>query len=283
MYFDKKNIYFIAEIGINHNGDINIAKKLINAARTIGWDCVKFQKRNPDKSVPEEQKSLKKATPWGEMTYLEYKKKIEFGFEEYKIINKYCNEHESKIDWTISVWDEDSAEFSRNFDLPFLKIPSAHLTNIPLLESVANFNQPILLSTGMSTLEEVDETVNFFERKKIDYALMHCNSSYPTPVDELNLSLIPFFKKRYNCIIGYSGHEYNLQPTTVAITLGAQIIERHITLDHNMWGTDQSSSLEVDGMEKLYNRSKDIKKIIGVPEKKVTKSEIEVRKKLRGY
>jgi len=283
MFFDKKNVYFIAEIGINHNGDINIAKKLIDAAFSIGWDCVKFQKRNPEKSVPEEQKNIKKDTPWGSMTYLEYKKKIEFGLNEYNIINEYCNQENSKIDWTISLWDEDSSEFTKNFDLPFVKIPSAHLTNMPLLQSAVSLKKPILLSTGMSTLEEVDEIVNFLERQKVDYALMHCNSSYPTPPEELNLSLIPFLKKRYNCIVGYSGHEYNLEPTIVAITFGAEIVERHITLDHNMWGTDHSSSLEIDGMEKLYNRAKDIKKMIGFPNKKVTNSEISVRKKLRGY
>ena len=134
----------------------------------------------------------------------------------------------------------------------------------------------------MSTLEEIDKSVNMLERKKADYALMHCNSSYPTPIDELNLSLIPFLKQRYNCIVGYSGHEYNIEPTVVAISLGAEIVERHITLDHNMWGTDQSSSLEIDGMNKLYNRAKDIKKMIGQPKKIVTKSEIDIRKKLRG-
>ena len=282
MFFDNKNVYFIAEIGINHNGDINIAKKLIDAAYAIGWDCVKFQKRNPEKSVPENQKKVMKETPWGIMSYLDYKKKIEFNISHYKEINKYCSEKNPKIDWTISVWDIDSADFSKEFDLPFIKIPSAHLNNISLLEHLIDLKKTILLSTGMSTLEEIDKSVNMLERKKADYALMHCNSSYPTPIDELNLSLIPFLKQRYNCIVGYSGHEYNIEPTVVAISLGAEIVERHITLDHNMWGTDQSSSLEIDGMNKLYNRAKDIKKMIGQPKKIVTKSEIDIRKKLRG-
>lgn len=282
MFFDKKKVYFIAEIGINHNGDVNIAKKLIDASFAIGWDCVKFQKRNPDVSVPDHQKNVIRDTPWGSMTYLEYKKKIEFNLEQYREIDNYCNTKNPKIDWSLSVWDIDSANFSKEFDLPFIKIPSAHLNNIPLLDYLTNINKPILLSTGMSTLDEIDESVNLFESKKVDYALMHCNSSYPTPMDELNLSLIPFLKNRYNCIVGYSGHEYNLEPTIVAITLGAQIVERHITLDHNMWGTDHSSSLEIDGMDKLFNRAKDIKRMIGKPDKKVTKSEVEIRKKLRG-
>ncbi len=282
MFFDKENVYFIAEIGINHNGDINIAKKLIDAAFAIGWDCVKFQKRNPEKAVPENQKKIIRDTPWGSMTYLDYKKKIEFNLSEYKEIEKYCNEKKPKIDWTLSVWDIDSVKFTNNFELPFIKIPSAHLNNMPLLDYLTNIDKPILLSTGMSTLDEIDASIDLLEQKKADYAIMHCNSSYPSPIDELNLSLIPFLKNRYNCIVGYSGHEYNLEPTIVAIALGAQIVERHITLDHKMWGTDQSSSLEIDGMDKLFNRAKDIKKMIGIPEKKVTKSEIQIRKKLRG-
>ncbi len=282
MFFDKKNVYFIAEIGINHNGDVNIAKKLIDAAFAIGWDCVKFQKRNPDQSVPDHQKNIIKETPWGSLTYLDYKKRIEFNLSDYNEIDKYCNEKKPKIDWTLSVWDLDSIKFIKNFDLPFIKIPSAHLNNIPLLDKLIEIDKPILLSTGMSTLDEIDESINLLKRKNADFAIMHCNSSYPTPIDELNLSLIPFLKKRYDCIVGYSGHEYNLEPTIVAITLGAQLVERHITLDHTMWGTDQSSSLEIDGMDKLYNRAKDIKTMIGKPQKKVTKSEIEIRKKLRG-
>ena len=275
-----KKPYLIAEIGINHNGDLQIAKKLIDATFACSWDCAKFQKRNPDIAVPEKQKNVMRDTPWGKMTYIDYKHKIEFGKKEYDYINKYCKE--KPIDWSVSVWDMDSLEFSMQYNLSFLKIPSAMLTNHELLAASAKSGIPILISTGMSTLKEIDESVNLLEKHSKSYAVMHCNSSYPAKLDELNLKVIMNFKERYNCVVGYSGHEYDLEPTVLAVSLGAMVIERHITLSHNMWGTDQKASLEIHAMDMLRKRMLDIDVILGSGEKTVTVSEIPIRERLRG-
>lgn len=271
--------YLIAEVGINHNGDIQIAKKLIDATFACSWDCVKFQKKNPDKCVPENEKNRTKSTPWGDMTYLEYKYKMEFGKEEYDIIDKYCAE--KPLDWSVSVWDLDSLEFAMQYDLPFLKVSSALLTNSDLLLEICKTNLPIILATGMSTLEEIDKAVDILEKHAHSYALLHCNSSYPAKLEELNLVAIVELKKRYNCILGYSGHEYGLVATTIAVAMGAQIIERHITLDHMMWGTDHASSVEIQGMDKLYKHINAVGKSLGDGKKKVYDSELAVMKKLR--
>jgi len=273
--------YFIGEIGINHNGDMQVTKKLIDAVSACNWDCAKFQKRNPDICVPNHQKNKLRETPWGTMAYIDYKHKIEFGYKAYSTINQYCLE--KPIDWTASVWDLDSLEFIMNYNVPFIKIPSALITNTELLIETARTNKPIIMSTGMSTLEEVDIAVNTVMKSGKNPVIMHTNSSYPTPKKELNLRIIPFLKKRYGCVIGYSGHEQDLEPTVIAAVLGAKVIERHITLSHNMWGTDQRASLEVIAMDMLYKRVKDIDIILGSDEKKVTKSELIIRKKLRGY
>ena len=275
-----KKPYLIGEIGINHNGDLQIAKKLIDATFACSWDCAKFQKRNPNIAVPEKQKNVMRDTPWGKMTYIDYKHKIEFGKKEYDYINKYCKE--KPLDWSVSVWDMDSLEFSMQYNLSFLKIPSAMLTNHELLAASAKSGIPILISTGMSTLKEIDESVNLLEKYSKSYAVMHCNSSYPAKLDELNLKVIMNFKERYNCVVGYSGHEYDLEPTVLAVSLGAMIIERHITLSHNMWGTDQKASLEIHAMDMLRKRMLDIDVILGSREKTVTASEIPIRERLRG-
>lgn len=275
-----ENPYLIAEIGINHNGDIQIAKKLIDATFACSWDCVKFQKRNPDKCVPESQKKIKRATPWGEMTYIEYRHRIEFGKKEYDYINKYCAE--KPLDWALSVWDIDSLKFAMQYDLPFIKIPSAHLTNKELLKEASLSGKPIILSTGMSTLDELDEAVKILEKHAKQFVLMHCNSSYPAKLEELNLRVIPKLMERYKCTIGYSGHEYGLDSTTMAVSIGAKVVERHITLDHTMWGTDHSGSVEVQGMDKLFKQIKSVKGVLGDGVKKVFESEKKVRSKLRG-
>jgi len=272
--------YFIGEIGINHNGNLGIAKKLIDAVSACSWDCAKFQKRDPDICVPEHQKNRLRSTPWGEMTYINYKHRVEFGKEEYDYIKKYCSE--KPIDWSASVWDLNSLEFLMQYNLPFIKIPSAMITNRELLEESAKSGAPIIMSSGMSSLAEVDDAVSTVLKHTDNFVLMHTNSSYPTPKAELNLSLITFLKERYGCTIGYSGHESDLEPTVISAVLGAKVIERHITLSHELWGTDQKSSLEVVGMDTLYKRIKDVNKILGTPEKKVTESEIPIRKKLRG-
>ena len=272
--------YLIGEIGINHNGDMQITKKLIDAVNATNWDCAKFQKRNPDVCVPEHQKSKLRETPWGEMTYIDYKHRIEFGKEEFDYIDSYCSE--KPVDWSASVWDMDSLEFLMQYDLPFIKVPSAMITNYELVSEVARTGKPVIMSTGMSTLEEVDEAVNNVMRHSDNLVLVHTNSSYPTPKHELNLSLIPFYIERYGCTIGYSGHEHKLEPTVFAVLLGAKVIERHITMSHDLWGTDQKSSVEVIGMDILHKRIKDINVVLGQPIKTVTESEFPIRKKLRG-
>lgn len=280
---DFKNLkdpYFIAEVGINHNGDLQIVKKLIDAAWASQWHCVKFQKREPDISVPEAQKSLPKETPWGKMTYLEYKKRLEFGKKEYDYIDKYCRE--KPIDWTASVWDVPSLEFILNYNVPFIKIPSAKLTDLTLLEAAAKSGKPLIVSTGMSDFTEIDPAVNILNKHNARYALLHCNAAYPAPEGELNVKCVQTLRKKYGCPVGYSGHEYGLEPTVFAAVLGAKIFERHITLDHTMWGTDQAASLEITGMDTLKRRIEHVDLVLGDGVERVTESEIPIRKKLRG-
>ncbi|MCM1153903.1 MAG: N-acetylneuraminate synthase family protein [Roseburia sp.] len=273
--------YIIAEIGINHNGDLQIAKKLIDAANACRWDCVKFQKREPDISVPDSQKNVMRDTPWGRITYLEYKKKIEFGKNEYDYIDKYCKD--KPIAWTASPWDLPSLEFLLNYDLPFIKIASASNMDKNLLQAACESKKTLLVSTGMSTLQELDDLVDFLEKYSDGrFILMHTNSTYPTPAAELNLRMITTLKERYQCLVGYSGHEIDLEPTVVAVSLGAKVIERHVTLDHNMWGTDQSASLSVAAMAMLHGRMKEILLMLGNGEKVITETEKAVRIKLRG-
>ena len=221
-----------------------------------------------------------RSTPWGEMTYLEYKYKVEFEKTEYDIINKYCLE--KPLLWTVSIWDIDSLNFIKDYDVPFIKIPSAHITNKELLTETAKSNIPVIISTGMSTWEIIDDAVKILDDNSAEYAILHCNSAYPAPHGELNLNIIPIMKERYNCVVGYSGHEYDLDPSVIAVAMGAEIIERHITLDHNMWGTDHKSSLEVHAMDLLSKRISDVYGILGGTEKIITESEKNVMKKLRG-
>ncbi len=273
--------YIIAEIGINHNGDLQVAKKLIDAANACCWNCVKFQKREPDIAVPEEQKNIMRDTPWGRITYLEYKKKIEFSKNEYDYIDKYCRE--KPIAWSASPWDIPSLEFLLEYDLPFIKIASASNSNRELLKQACESKKNLLVSTGMSTLEELDKTVDFLERYSDgNYILMHTNSVYPTPVTELNLRMITALKERYGCLVGYSGHEIDLEPSVIAVSLGAKVIERHVTLDHDMWGTDHKASLSVTAMAMLQGRMKEILLMLGDGQKIITENEKIVRKKLRG-
>lgn len=282
-YVVNQNIfpYLIAEIGINHNGDLQIAKKLIDAANASLWNCVKFQKRTPDIAVPEAQKSVVRDTPWGRMTYLEYKKKIEFGKKEYDYIDGYCKE--KPIAWTASPWDIPSLEFLLQYDLPFIKIASASNMNYDMLKIACESVKPLLVSTGMSTLEELDYLVDFLEKKSGgNYILMHTNSTYPTPASEINLRMITTLRERYGCLVGYSGHEIDLEPTVVAVSLGAKVIERHVTLDRSMWGTDQSASLSVPAMAMLQGRMKEVLLMLGDGQKMLSEGEQEIRKKLRG-
>lgn len=274
-----KSTYIIAEIGINHNGSIDVAKKLIDIASVAGCDAVKFQKRNPDVCVPEHQKNVIRETPWGTMTYLEYKHKIEFGKEEYDVIDSYCKE--KGIAWSASPWDLDSLNFLNQYDIPFIKIPSAMLTNDELIEATVNTGKKVILSVGMSTEEEISHAVNILQKSN-DFALLHCNSTYPAPINELNLSAIQTLKEKYNCEVGYSGHEFRLGTTVASIYLGATIIERHITLDRTMWGTDHMSSVEPQGLIKLVKGIRELEEAYGDGVVRVTDSQIPVRNKLRG-
>ncbi|MDD5358223.1 MAG: N-acetylneuraminate synthase family protein [Candidatus Nanoarchaeia archaeon] len=274
-------VFFISEIGINHNGDLQIAKQLIDAAFATNWDCVKFQKRTPDLCVPESQKNVPRETPWGTMTYLDYKKHIEFNAQEYEYIDQYCGY--KPILWTASVWDIPSVDFISAYHPPFLKIPSAKVTDLELIEYAARTKIPIFMSTGMSTYEEIDDAVNILEQfTKGNYVLLHTNSAYPAPLEDLNMELIGKLRERYNCIVGYSGHEQGLEPTVIANYLGAKVIERHTTINHNAWGSDQLASLEVEGMDKLIKRCREVDTIRGDGEKRISGKELEMKRKLRG-
>lgn len=271
------SVKIIAEIGINHNGDLDVAKKLIDIASIAGCDFVKFQKRNPELCVPEEQKDKIKVTPWGKMTYLEYKNRIEFGKKEYDQINDYC--HKKKIKWFASVWDTDSVDFMVQYT-DITKIPSAHIVNADLLKKAREKNRFLMVSTGMSTDLEIESAIKIGDPDLI----FHTNSTYPCPVDELNLYYIKTLKEKYpSKIIGYSGHEFGLITSFTAVALGAEYIERHITLDRTMWGTDQMASVEPGGVLKLVKGIKDIEKSFGKGGTRiVTNGEIEKLKTLRG-
>ena len=282
-----KKTYVIAEIGINHQGDINIAKRLIDIAAASGCDAVKFQKRNPDICVPEEQKSKPRSWQGEDMTYLEYKYKVEFGKEEYDEIDKYCKQQ--GISWSASPWDIDSLNFLSQYDIPFLKLPSAMLTNDELLEGCISTGKKIIFSTGMSTQKEINHAVEVLSISKTKYnnphkiGLLHCNSTYPAPIGELNLSGIKTLIKMYpDFEIGYSGHEFRLGTSVAAIYLGASIIERHITLDRTMEGSDHMASIEPQGLFKLVSGIRELEEAFGDGIIQVTESEKIVRKKLRG-
>jgi len=270
-------VNIIGEIGINHNGSLEICKKIIDAAVLSGCDYVKFQKRNPDICVPEDQKSKLKSTPWGDMTYLEYKHKIEFGKEEYDEIDRYCRE--KNIGWFASVWDKDSVDFMTQYTT-VAKIPSALITNKELCQYARLKFISLIISTGMSTEHEIEKAV---ENCNPD-VIMHTNSTYPSPINELNLNYITFLKNKYNKEVGYSGHEYGLTTTFATIPLGVTWVERHITLDRTMWGSDQVASVEPAGLFKLVKGIRDIELALGQEgtERKLFESELAKRKTLRG-
>ena len=274
-----KKTYIISEIGINHNGSLDIAKKLIDISAAAGCDAVKFQKRNPDVCVPEHQKDVIRETPWGKMTYLDYKKKIEFGKDEYDEIDKHCKN--AKIAWSASPWDLDSLEFVSHYNLPFVKIASASLTDEALLINACRFHKKVIVSTGMSTEEEIDNAIRLLRNNASEYAVLHCNSTYPAPIEELNLSCIKTLKEKYNCEVGYSGHEFRLGTSVAAVYLGASIIERHVTLDRSMWGSDHMGSVEPQGIFKLVSGIRELEKAYGNGIISVSDSEKPFREKLR--
>jgi N-acetylneuraminate synthase len=273
-----KKTYIIAEIGINHNGDLNIAKRLIDIAAVAGCDAVKFQKRNPDICVPEHQKSVLRTTPWGEMTYLDYKYRMEFNKDQYDEIDAYCKTQ--GMEWSASPWDLDSLKFLMQYDVPFIKIPSAMITNEELMRTTAATGKKIIISTGMSTEEEIDQAVEWL--KGTPFSILHCVSTYPAPIEDLNLSYIHTLKKKYKCEVGYSGHEFRLGTTVAAVYLGATILERHITLDRQMWGSDHLGSVEPQGLIKLVKGVRELESAYGNGIKIVTPGENIIRRKLRG-
>tara|TARA_B100000900_G_scaffold258831_1_gene220604 strand:- start:10643 stop:11506 length:864 start_codon:yes stop_codon:yes gene_type:complete len=271
-------VYIIAEIGINHNGSLENAFKLIDLAKESGCDAVKFQKRTPELAVPKDQWNIKRQTPWGEMTYIDYKNKIEFTLEEYKEIDSYCKKN--NITWFASCWDQEAIKEMISIDIKCFKIASASLTDHDLIKEMLSYNLPIILSTGMSTEKEIDETIQIIDSRQI--GLLHATSSYPCPPEELNLKMIKTLKTNYpQHIIGYSGHETGLPTTSVAVAFGAKIIERHITLDRAMWGTDHAASLGPVGLRSLVGHIRTTEKSIGDGVKKVYESEIPIKEKLR--
>jgi len=272
-----KPVFVIAEIGINHNGDVGTAKKLIDVATAAGCDAVKFQKRTPAICVPPEQASILRETPWGTMTYLEYKERIEFGTDEFSEIDAHCRA--KNIMWFASPWDVPSVEFLQNFDTPVFKIASACLTDDELLGAIRATGKPIIMSTGMSTLAEIDHATSLLDRANL--ILGQATSTYPCKPDELNLRAIQSLRERYGVPVGYSGHETGLQTTIAAVALGAVFVERHITLDRAMWGTDHAASVEPGGLERLVRDIRLVEQSLGDGKKTVYETEIAIRKKLR--
>ena len=276
----KFRTFFIAEIGINHNGDINNALKLIEASKLAGCDAVKFQKRTPEIATPKSSWNVMRDTPWGKMKYIDYKKKIEFGKKEYNLIDKYCRK--IGILWTASCWDIPSVNFIEKYKVKFHKVPSACITDLELLNALKKTKKPIIISTGMSTEKQIKNAVKILDQKNL--SILHCNSSYPAPNDQLNLRYITKLSKLFKkSTIGYSGHEMNLSASVAAVVLGAKVIERHITLDKSMWGTDQQASIEPLGFARLIGDVRNVEKSLGRPIKHVYPEEKKIMLKLRKF
>lgn len=269
----------IAEIGINHNGDLNLAKQLMKMSRDCGADSVKFQKRVPEVCVPKSQSSLLRETPWGEMTYLEYKKRLEFGREEYDEIDSFSKD--LGIPWSASAWDVGSLEFLDEYALPFHKVASALNENHDFLREVASRGIPTLVSTGMTTMNNIENIVKIFDNSRTHLTLLHCVSVYPSLEEDLNLMLITTLRDRFSVPVGYSGHEASVTPSVMAAALGASVIERHVTLDRAMWGTDQAGSLEEEGLRRLVSMVRKVPIVLGDGQKKEIKGEKDVALKLR--
>lgn len=270
-------VYVIAEIGINHNGDLDIARRLIDAAAAAGCDAVKFQKRTPELCVPEDQWGIERDTPWGCITYLDYRHRMEFDHDGYAAIDRHCRD--AGIDWFASAWDEPSVDFLAAFDPPAFKVASASLTDDELLRHTAAVGVPVIASTGMSTMEQIEHAVTVLPAGRT--LLAHATSAYPCSVDELNLRMITTLQERFALPVGYSGHETGLATTIAAVALGATFVERHITLDRAMWGTDQSGSVEPGGFAKLVEDVRKLERALGDGVKRVYESELAPMAKLR--
>ncbi len=269
--------YVVAEIGINHNGSLDLAKQMIHAAFIAGVDAVKFQKRTPELCVPPEQRGQMRETPWGYITYLDYRYKVEFSEADYREIDRYCRE--LGVTWFASVWDEPSVDFMETFNPVSYKVPSASLTDHNLLRHLRKTGRPVILSTGMSTMEEIRAAVAVLGLENL--VITHATSTYPCDPHELNLRMITTLKTEFPVPIGYSGHEVGLVPSAVAVALGACMVERHITLDRAMWGSDQAASVEPGGFERLVKYIRVTEQSLGDGVKVVYESEMGARKKLR--
>lgn len=273
-------VFFIAEIGINHNGDLGIAKQLIDMAKECGCHAVKFQKRTIDIVYSQEMLAQPRQSPWG-TTQRAQKEGLEFGQVEYDEIDAYCKQKE--IPWFASAWDLESQKFLQPYDLPYNKIASAMLTHRPMVEMIAREGKPTFISTGMSSFEQIDEVVELFRKANCPFTLMHCVSSYPCPDEDCNIRLVPVLKERYGCPVGYSGHELGLLPSVLAVAFGAVAIERHITLERAMYGSDQSASLEHRGLKLMVRDCNSVEEMLGDGKKKITAAEAETGKKLRYF
>lgn len=271
-------VYIIAEIGINHNGDLTLAKKLIDAAVLAGCDGVKFQKRTPELCVPAEQAKVMRETPWGLITYMEYRHRVEFGQEEYEKIDRYCKE--KNIAWFASCWDEAAVDFIKNFNPPCYKIASPCITNDNLLKYHRKWGKPIILSTGMADMAIIEHAVELLGKE--DLIILHCTSTYPCQVEELNLKGIITLRETFPGIpVGYSGHEVGLSTSLAAAVLGACVIERHITLDRAMWGSDQAASIEPQGFRRLVRDIRTVEAAMGDGDIKIYDSEKPMISRLR--
>ena len=274
--------YIIAEIGINHNGSLEIAKQLIDEAVAAKASAVKFQKRTPEICVPKDQWNIMRDTPWGRITYIDYKRKTEFGIAEYATIDQYCKKLD--IDWFVSTWDVEAVDFMERFDTPLYKLASASLTDFPLINRILLTGKPLMLSTGMSTNKEIEAAVKLVREFDENYPLLiaHSTSAYPCKPEELNLKMVQTLEAKYPGVpIGYSGHETGLATTIAAVSLGATFVERHFTLDRAMWGSDHAASVEPQGFQRMVRDIRDVETATGDGIKKVYESELGPMKRLR--
>jgi N-acetylneuraminate synthase len=274
---DGQPTYVVAEIGINHNGSLDVARQLIDVAVEAGADAVKFQKRTPALCVPPEQRTKMRDTPWGYISYMEYRERVEFWEQEYRFIDEYCRE--KKIDWFASCWDEEAVAFIETFGPSCFKIQSAAVTDMVLLSALKATGCPLILSTGMSTMEQIRAAVEYLDTDNL--IILHSTSTYPCPPEELNLRMVETLRREFDYPVGYSGHEVGLPTTVAAVALGASLVERHITLDRSMWGSDQSASVEPVGLKRLCHYIRTVETAIGDGIKQVFDSELPALQKLR--
>ena len=272
--------FIIAEIGINHNGSIDLVKQLIDGASAAGCDMVKFQKRTLDMVYTKEELDKPRESPWG-TTNREQKQGLEFSEKDYDEIDAYCKE--KNIEWTASAWDVPSQLFLRKYNLKYNKVASPMLTHDKLLEAIAEEGSHTFISTGMSTVEQIEHAVSIFEKAGCSHELMHCNSTYPMEPRDANLRVIETLNQKFDCNVGYSGHEVGIVTSCAAVALGATSLERHITLDRSMYGSDQSASLELGGLSKLVKYVRAVEDSLGSPVKQIHPSEVPAMDKLRKY